>query len=212
MRKRLTQKQDAFALNIFNGMSQRGAWREAGYSTRYPIAHIDRDASLLANSPKILQRLQELNQRTEDASVASVLERKQVLSSIVRATPRDVLDISQDRKDAQIKPEALESPAVSYIRTEQRMIGVVPIRVTRVGMADKVRAITELNKMENIYSDGALVQNNVNRIVNILVMDQRTKDLIEHAGDRTELLINAGKNDKGIYSNTGSLESGQEKD
>jgi len=80
----LTQKQETFCLNLFQGMSQRDAYIAAGYSPRQSPATIDRHACDLAKTDKILARTEELRQAAEDASVATVLERKQVLTEIVR--------------------------------------------------------------------------------------------------------------------------------
>ncbi len=80
----LTQKQETFCLNLFKGMSQREAWIQAGYSSKYSPAVIDVNACRMANTNKIKLRLGELNQKTEDKSVATVLERKQKLTEIIR--------------------------------------------------------------------------------------------------------------------------------
>lgn len=58
---KLTCKQERFALNLFAGMTQRDAWIDAGYSSRYALAVIDSNACVLANTSKIIVRLQELN-------------------------------------------------------------------------------------------------------------------------------------------------------
>jgi len=177
METRLTQKQKTFALNIFNGMTQREAWKEAGYSTRYPIAHIDRDASLLANSPKILQRLQELNKRTEDASVMGVMERKQRLTEIARARLTDFMELGQDGSWVNLGPEVPMTGAIQEIRsrTEYNEDGAKPTVHTSVKLHNPLQAIDLLNKMDKIYSEGSQV-NIDNRKVEIHI-DYRTKIL-----------------------------------
>ena len=177
---RLTQKQEKFTLNIFNGMTQREAWKEAGYSTRYPIAHIDRDASLLANSPKILQRLQGLRQKTEDASVMDVKERKQRLTEIARARLTDFMELGQDGSWVNLGPEVPMSGAIQEIRsrTEYDDDGAKPTVHTMVKLHNPLQAIDLLNKMDKIYTDGALVTVD-NRKVEITVYDRETGRLVE---------------------------------
>ena len=182
MRKRLTQKQETFCLKYFELGNASEAARLALYSPK--TAGVIGAENLL--KPKIQDRLKELRQAAEDASVASVLERKQILTDILRVTPADVLVISEDGRDTQIKPDALNSPAVSYIRTEQVALGKMPVRVTRVGLIDKVRAATELNKMEKIYTEGPTV-NIDNRKIEIYVSSDKARNLMERItqGERT---------------------------
>ena len=179
MRTRLTQKQTIFALNIFEGKSQREAWKEAGYSTRYPIAHIDRDASLLANSPKILQRLEELNKRTEDASVMNVLERKQVLTEIGRGKLIDFVEVGQDGAWFSIDKTNLNSKAIQSVQSKTVLgkDGADDAVFIRVNLHDPTKAIDLLNKMDKLYSDGALV-NIDNRKLEITVQSKEARDLL----------------------------------
>ena len=80
----LTQKQETFCLNLFKGMSQREAYLHAGYSSNQSSDTIDRHACVLANSDKVVARREELDKKAEDKSVATVLERKQKLTEIIR--------------------------------------------------------------------------------------------------------------------------------
>jgi len=180
MKKKLTQKQEQFALYIFQGMTQREAWKQAGYSTNYPIAHIDRDASLLANSPKILQRLQELRQKTEDASVMNVLERKQRLTEIARARLTDFMELGQDGSWVNIGEETPQGGAIQEIRSRTMYDDKTsfPIVYTSVKLHDPMKAIDLLNKMDNIYSEGPTV-NVDNRKIEIIVQSEKAKDLTE---------------------------------
>jgi len=84
MNRRLTQKQENFCLNLFKGMSQREAYIMAGYSPRQSPATIDRHAYELANTDKVLARWGELNKKAMDATMADVVERKQLLAKIAR--------------------------------------------------------------------------------------------------------------------------------
>jgi len=108
---KLTRKQEIFVQNLFKGMTQREAWIQAGYSSNYSMAILDSNACRLANSDKIQARYKELTQKTEDESVANVLERKRILTEIAQGTYK-----------------------------------------TPITAQDKVRAISELNKMEGDYA------------------------------------------------------------
>ena len=81
---RLTKKQELFTQNIFKGMTQRESWIQAGYSSKYPVAHIDHNACVLANSSKVKARYAELNAKLEDEAIASPRERRQRLTVFLR--------------------------------------------------------------------------------------------------------------------------------
>ncbi|GAI87124.1 unnamed protein product [marine sediment metagenome] len=88
-KRRLTQKQETFTQNLFKGMSQREAYIEAGYSPKSSMATIDNHACQLANSGKVVARWEELKKKVEDASIATVKERKQILTEIARGNLLD---------------------------------------------------------------------------------------------------------------------------
>lgn len=81
---KLTYKQEQFVQNRLKGMTQRDAYINAGYSNNKLPAIIDTNASILANSTKILLRVAELNEATESKLVADVKERKQRLTVFIR--------------------------------------------------------------------------------------------------------------------------------
>jgi len=183
MRNGLTQRQETFCLKYFELGNATEAALIAGYSPR-SIRNI---ASVNLTKANITGRLEELRKKAEDASVASVLERKQVLTEITRTVPSQVMDIAIGGRDTEIKPEALNSHAVSYIRTEQLAHPGMPVRITRVGLVDKVKAIDLLNKMESIYSDQPQV-NVDNRKIEIYVISEKGKELTARitAGEGTQ--------------------------
>ena len=183
MAGRLTQKQTIFSLKYFELGNATEAAKIAGYSPKTAAVA----GSRLLRNVNISERLSELQKMAEDATVATVLERKQILSEALRVTPEDILELSDDGRDLTVKPEALKSRAVSYIRTEQISIGKMPVRISRIGLVDKVRAAAELNKMERIYeADGAVTIDN--RTLNIIVNSDKAKELTEKIidGERTQ--------------------------
>ena len=137
---RLTQKQDRFARFLFEGLSQREAFLQAGYSPNQAPATLDRRAHELAHTGKIAARYSELQQRADDASVAGVLERKQVLTEIVRG--RFAFFMTKLTKDK------LQSAALSEMRITETVTG----KTTTVKLHDPVKAIAELNKMGGDYA------------------------------------------------------------
>lgn len=78
----LTPKQERFARNLFSGMSQREAWIQAGYSSKYAPAVIDVNACRLATRIKL--RLAELNAQVTSKLIANETERQEILSEIAR--------------------------------------------------------------------------------------------------------------------------------
>ena len=99
----LTHRQEAFALNLFHGMTQREAWKKAGYTDRYRDEWIDSQACRLANSVKIMSRLEQLRAKAIDKSIADVVERRQRLTTLARVEmqggkvmPRDVVTAIQE--------------------------------------------------------------------------------------------------------------------
>lgn len=87
----LTQKQEDFTRYIFEGKTQREAWGLAGYSTNYPVVVIDSNACKLYKKNKIQTRLIELRSKVADKSIATVNERKQILTDIARAKAKNAV-------------------------------------------------------------------------------------------------------------------------
>ena len=112
MREQLTQKQENFALNIFKGMKQIDAYIEAGYSSKGKRSSIDTLASILVNKPEIKARLEELRKGPENEAIATVEERKEKATEVIRKE--------------------------------------LPKKVTA---RERIMAISELNKMEKIYTE-----------------------------------------------------------
>jgi phage terminase small subunit len=206
MRTRLTQKQETFCLKYFELGNASKAARLAKYSPK-TAAVIGRENLL---KPQIQARINELRQRTEDASVMGVLERKQRLTEIGRAKLTDFMELGQDGSWVNIGEETSKGGAIQEIhsRTEYDDNGSKPIVYTSVKLHDPMKAIDLLNKMDKLYSDGAFIQNNVNRTVNIFVIDNETKDLLSQVGERTKLIGNT--NHQGIQGNPQGVGRGQE--
>lgn len=183
--KELTQKQENFTQNLFKGLSQREAYIQAGYSGKQLPATLDENAWKLSNNKGVVARLVELNQKTEDKSVMTVLERKQKLSIIGRANLTSFQTAGADGSWIDIGPENEYAGALQEItsRTEYDKDGSNPAVITKIKLHSPVQSIKELNLMEKVYEMGAIVDA---RVFNILV-SKDTKGLLEQVSKRTEL-------------------------
>lgn len=169
MLSRLTQKQETFCLKYFELGNATEAAIIAGYSpkTAYVIACEN------LKKPKIKERLEELNQATIDASVATVFERKQILTEIARGQFIDFM--------TKLTPEKLKSAALQEIKVTEftgGKEGRAREKSTTIKLHNPIQAINELNKMERIYTEGAVV-NIDNRRLEITVGNEETKKLLE---------------------------------
>jgi phage terminase small subunit len=84
----LTPKQEKFVQNLIKGMSQRQAYKDA-FKVDYDDDAIDSNASTLFKSTKIKQRYDELQNKLEDDTIKSVLERLKYLESIVKGEEKE---------------------------------------------------------------------------------------------------------------------------
>jgi hypothetical protein len=174
--RRLTQKQENFCRNIFSGMSQREAFFKAGYSNNYSPKAADVRACQLFNTDKIQIRMAEINKVAEDATVATVLERKQVLTKIIRTTAADYLD---ENGDISFTKDTLKSPGLGEVKVTRGAgkDGLSPWESRTIKIRNPVEATSELNRMEKIYDTGFNIHED-NRQINILVQDKEAKELI----------------------------------
>lgn len=79
-------KNEKFAQGIFEGLSQRKAYRAAfPSSVKWKDSTVDSRASELYNTSEILGRLKELKEEAADDSILSVIERKRWLSELIES-------------------------------------------------------------------------------------------------------------------------------
>jgi len=182
----LTTKQEKFVLNLFGGMYQRDAYIDAYKPAHCALSTIDANASRLANNDKVLRRLKELKEATAGATVSTVLERKEVLTEVIRGRFADFM--------THLTAEKLKSAALQEIRITE-FVGGPPgkdgaprakEKTTTIKLHNPVQAIAELNKMEKIYGEGSLVIDN--RTLNIIVNSEKAKELTQKLieGERTD--------------------------
>ena len=149
IKKKLTQKQEGFCLNYIKLQNATQAAIVAGYSKRTAQAISAENLS----KPLIAARISELRKKTEDATIMSVIERKQRLSEIARASLPDFMELGQDGSWVNIGPETAGKAAIQEIhsRTEYDKDTAAPTVYTSVKLHDPIKAIQELNKMGGNY-------------------------------------------------------------
>ena len=144
MRKRLTQKQETFCLKYFELGNASEAARIALYSPK-TAATIGREN---LQKPQIIERIDQLRQATIDASIASVVERKQRLTEIARANIPDYVQEDGIRLNGQ----SPNTGAVSEITTKTKMLSNGPAVITNLKLHNPIQARAELNKMDGAYA------------------------------------------------------------
>jgi hypothetical protein len=180
MKDKLTQKQENFCLNVFQGMSQREAYIQS-YKPNYAITTIDANASRLASNEKVLKRLTELREKAQNNKIASVIERKEILSEIARASMTNFVEVGQDGAWFNIDNTNLNNRAISSVQSKTVVgkDGADDAVFIRVNLRDPIEAIKELNKMDGVYAENTTVVNNDNRSINIIVQSEKGKKITE---------------------------------
>jgi len=180
MKDKLTQKQENFCLNILQGMSQREAYIQS-YKPNYAITTIDANASRLASNEKVLKRLSELREKAQNSKIASVIERKEILSEIARANMTNFVEVGQDGAWFNIDNTNLNSRAIQSVQSKTVLgkEGADDAVFIRVNLHNPIDAIKELNKMDGVYSDNTTVVNNDNRQIVINVVSENARQLTE---------------------------------
>ena len=180
MKDKLTQIQENFCLNILQGMSQREAYIQS-YKPNYAITTIDANASRLASNEKVLKRLTELREKAQNSKIASVIERKEILSEIARASMTNYVEVGQDGAWFNIDNTNLNNRAISSVQSKTVVgkDGADDAVFIRVNLRDPIEAIKELNKMDGVYAENTTVVNNDNRSINIIVQSEKGKKITE---------------------------------
>lgn len=187
MTKKLTPKQERFALNLFKGLSQREAYIQAGYSSNQLPATLDRHAFDLASAGNVLARLQELQEETKNVAIADKDEAGAVATEILRSRFAD-FDLENPTKE-QLKSAAVREvvKTVHYGKDGESTVSY------KLKLESPLAAIDRLAEIYN-WKKNILFQDN--RTINVLVQGDGAKDRFNEllAGKRpTE--IKEGEND-----------------
>ncbi len=118
----LTAKQEKYVQNLIKGMSQREAYRDAyPTSKKWKETAIDSQASILFKNSKVLDRYNELQNKTEKETIMTAVERKEWLTKVI---------------NGEIKEK-------SYYDNEEHE--------REAYLSDKMKAMDILNKMSGVY-------------------------------------------------------------
>ena len=192
----LTAKQENFARCLFQGYTQRQAWINAGYSHNFSVALIDTHSCNLANSDKVLIRLQQLRNEAASKEIADYHERQSIASKIARSTMADFTD---EAGNVQLTPDNLKNPALAGVKVSEFTGGPegrASEKTVNVKVRDPLAAIDLLNKMDGLYRPELRIDNS-KKTINIIVPDGETKALIEGLANPRKGLIEQGKGDEG---------------
>jgi phage terminase small subunit len=173
-------------------MSQREAYIKAGYSNKQSFVTIDRNACGLLKNNKVLTRLEELRQKTQNDKIASVIECQEILTEIIRAKQTDFMTCSADGVWMHdVGNETLNTHAIKQIQTTTMPFGgndsPLKILLTKVELHDPLKAIDLLNKMRGLYSDGTNINIGNREIKNTQIIIGDTD-----VAEALAILINAG--------------------
>ena len=172
----LTQKQENFAQAIFQGLSQRQAYINAGYSYQNMLpATIDRNAHELYKSNKISTRIAELNQAALTPKIMNNREIQERLSELSRANLLDFLDEYGQPQLTRDTPNS--AAAKEYHVTERYDRDGNLITSRNIKLTDPVSAIQELNKMQGNYAPTKHLHANVTFEVNLVEKPARDEEI-----------------------------------
>ena len=184
----LTQKQEAFAFNIaVKQMTQRVAWVDAGYSSKYSLAVLDVNASRVAAKTKIRLRIQELVKEHRRADVADFEERQRILTEITRGRLTDYITCGPDKDLIEVGPDSPNTAAFQEItsRTEYDKDGSNAAVITKIKLHDPMQAGRDVAKVKGwLGQDNVVTQDN--RVVNFIVLGEKSKELIDKIKEVTK--------------------------
>lgn len=139
----LTPKQENYVQLLHKGLTQHQAYIDAGYNTEHQTNEtLDNNASRLAKNVGVKARLVELQSQSRDDTIASVKERKEILTKIIRhehteVTPRDSIlataEVNKMEKVYETRPVIESKTLVINVidsRTE-KMVGNLIQRLTK---------------------------------------------------------------------------------
>ena len=177
----LTTKQENFTLNLSKGMSQRGAWIQAGYSPKYSMAIMDKKACELAHLGKVKGRLEELRAKAESDAVMSLQEMLEAHTEIARGRVGHFLDDKQRIEQG----VDLDNASIQELNTFDITIGkgenAKLATITKIKLHDPVRSMQEIAKLQGHYPKESLGGNTYNDI-KVLIVREKPKEIDDAEG------------------------------
>ena len=148
---KITQRQEVFCVNYF----KTGNATQSALTAKYAPNGAAVTACRLLRKTNIIDKLNQLRQKAEDAAIMDVQERKRRLSEIARTNLTQFMELGKDGSWVNLGPETTNAGAIQEIhsRTEYDENGDNPTIYTSVKLHDPLKAIDLLNKMDKLYSD-----------------------------------------------------------
>jgi phage terminase small subunit len=119
----LTAKERSFIRCLMEGKTQRQAYKESYNAENMKDESIDVEACKLANSPKIAQRLAELQDSLDKAVIMTVQERMEYLTGIVDGSIKQKEVVFEDGNAHEIYRPATISECMKAIDTMNKTDG-----------------------------------------------------------------------------------------
>ncbi len=142
-------RQDAFALEYaMNGGNASEAYRVVYGQGRYSDEALATEASLLRNTPKVDQRIEEYREMRRKSTIAMKDEAQRALMDIMRANPTDLS--FRDPKTGKTRmrsPQQLHKSTANAIKTMTNDNGKV-----NYTFESKIEAIRELARLNGWYA------------------------------------------------------------
>jgi len=147
---------EKFALDVAGGMTQHDAYIKniCPRAKDWKPSSVDEQASKIAH--KVKPRIKHLQQTATDAGIADIIERKRVLTEVLRGRLSDFASCGkQGAVKLEIDKKNINSAALRAIVAHREIRGrgedQTDAEVVRVEIRDPVPAIAELNRMEKVY-------------------------------------------------------------
>lgn len=146
----LNQRQEDYAQLLYKGVKQIKAYGDAGYAVTGTPETVAANASRLANSDKIVTRLQELNAPVVEVLQSRKAEKLQVLETIYTHEPLPEQITARDRIHAVSEHNKMEG---DYAPEKHAVLGDILIEIVHrdkweVGMAVDKNIIRLARKTE----------------------------------------------------------------
>lgn len=165
----LTELQRSFCLNyVMQGCcNAAGALEEAGSRATYASRRAA--ASTLLTKVNIRAEIRRLNAKAdkkarnkEDHALASVAERKIILSAMIRADASCLRGISFENGSLVFEDEACREAVVAgaqivMVPDPQNPRNKTNAILINLTLYDRIKAIQELNRMEGVYKEGTMI-------------------------------------------------------
>ena len=166
MGDKLTIKAERFALALASGLSQRQAYKLSGYSHKAATETLDQNACRLANSSKVIARVEAIKAKATSDTVSSILERKEKLSEIIRG------DIRHYVTDDGVNLDGVPTGAIAEVSVKTKIYKKEgePVKIEAVKLYNPIQAIEALNRMDADTPD-----NTINIIGGNILIDARQK-------------------------------------